>query len=119
MLDRRSCEVFREVGEEGNNSTRTTGLRVGNPSRWVVTHSVGKVGGAADIDEGEEESKDVTKWLNEVVTKLENNLVEGWVKTRVLKVLDSAKTGTNIGEEQSVLSYFVFHGKTPIQVIFF
>ena len=39
--------------------------------------------------------------------------MEGWVKTRVLKVLESAKTGTNVGEEESVLSYFVFHGKSP------
>ena len=115
VLDRRSCEVVREVGEE-DDSKRTTGLRVGNPSRWVITHGVGKAGGAADEDE---ESKEVVKWLDEVVTKLgNNNSVEGWVKTRVLKVLESAKTGTNVGEEESVLSYFVFHGKSSRHVTF-
>jgi len=105
VLDRRTCEVVREVSEEAD-SRRTTGLRVGNPSQWVVTHGVGKAGGAADEDE---ESKEVEKWLNEVVTKMGNNSVEGWVKTRVLKVLESAKTGRNVGKEQSVVSYFVYH----------
>ena len=110
VLDRRTCEVVREVGEAGN-SRRTTGLKVGNPSQWIVTHGVGKADTIADEDE---ESKEVVKWLNEAVKKLENNSVEGWVKTRVLKVLESAKTGSSIGEEQSVLSYFVFHGKSPL-----
>ena len=53
------------------------------------------------------------KWLTEVVEKLENNLNSVEEKTRLLKVLESAKTGTNLGEEQSVQSYFVFHGKSP------
>jgi len=105
-LDRRTCEVVREVGEA---SRRTTGLRVGNPTRWVVTHGVGRVGENAES----EESKQVIKWSNQVLTKLENNSVDGWVKTRVLKVLESAKTKANLGEngeeEQGVLSHFVFH----------
>lgn len=37
VLDRRTCEV-------SEDSMRTTGLRVGNPSRWVVTHGVGRAG---------------------------------------------------------------------------
>ena len=111
VFDRRPCEVVKEVGEEAN-SERTTGLRVGNPSRWVVTHGVGKAGGGGIADE-DEESKEVGKWLDDVVKKLGNNSVEGWVKTRVLKVLESAKTGTNVVEEEGVLSYFVFHGKSP------
>ena len=110
VLDRRTCEVVKEVGEDADSSKRTTGLKVGNPSRWVVTHGVGKAVGGINADE-DEESKEVGKWLDEVVTKLYS--VEGWVKTRVLKVLESAKTGTNVGEEESVLSYFVFHGKSP------
>jgi hypothetical protein len=110
VLDRRTCEV---VGEVASSKRTTTGLRVGNPSGWVVTQGVGKAVGIPDEDE---ESKEVGKWLNEVVTKLKNNSVvlEGWVKTRVLKVLESAKTGTNPGAEQSVLSYFVFHGKLSL-----
>jgi len=109
VLDRRTCEVVqvREVVEASGR--RTTGLRVGNPSRWILTHGVGGIG-----SEDREESK-VVEWLDEVVTKLESNsVVGGWVKTRVFKVLESAKTGVNVGEssngeEQSVLSYFVFH----------
>ena len=116
VFDRRPCEIVKEVGDEAN-SERTTGLRVGNPTRWVVTHGIGNkaVGGIIADDSEDEESKEVGKWLDEVVIKLGNNLVEGWVKTRVLKVLESAKTGTNVrvGEEQSVLSHFIFHGKSP------
>lgn len=96
VLDRRTCEVVREVGEAS-----TTGLRVGNPTRWVVTHGVGRVGES-------EEFEPVVKWLNQVVTKLENNSVDRWVKTRVLKVLESAKNGRSSDEEE-LLSHFVFH----------
>ena len=126
VLDRRTCEVVREVGEV---NLRTTGLKVGNPSQWVVTHGVGraatsKADGIAETLDGDE-FKEVVRWINEVVTKLESNLVGGWVKTRVLKVLESAKTGTNLNknghssskEEQSVLSYFVFHGKSSIYIL--
>ena len=119
VLDRRTCEVVREVGEV---DMRTTGLRVGNPSRWVITHGVGGAGGIAETLKEDEEFKEVVKWLNEIVTKLENNSVGGWVKTRLLKVLESAKTGVNLDssnrEEQSVLSYFVFHGKSSIYMLF-
>ena len=117
VLDRRTCEVVREVGGEANSSSRTTGLRVGNPSRWVVTHGVGRAaGGLGTADEDDEELKEVVKWSDEVVTKLENNSVGGWVKTRVLKVLESAKTGANLGENGYSSNgedqlYFVFHGK--------
>ncbi|KAF8804903.1 hypothetical protein BYT27DRAFT_7340036 [Phlegmacium glaucopus] len=103
VLDRRTCEVVREVDE---GSRKTTGLRVGNPSRWVVTHGINGV--------NKEEEKDVVeKWLNEVVIKLGKH---SWVKTRVLKVLESAKTGVDLDanrlsneEEQGVPSHFVFH----------
>lgn len=127
VLDRRTCEV---VGEVGEVSIRTTGLRVGNPSQWVVTHGVGRAatsraGGIAETLDEDEEFKEVVRWINEVVSKLESNSVGGWAKTRVLKVLESAKTGMNLGrnghssnkEEQSVLSYFVFHGKSSIYIL--
>lgn len=108
VLDRRICEVVREV--DGLNG-RTTGLRVGNPTQWVVTHGVGRPNGTAEINE------EVGKWINEVITKLENDSVKGWVKTTVLKVLESGKTGTNLGllneeEQGGVLSHFVFHGES-------
>jgi len=101
VLDRRTCEVVRE--EVGEASSRTTGLRVGNPTRWVVTHGVGRVGET-------EEFEPVVKWLNQVITKLENHLVDKWVKTRVLKVLESAKNGRS-SDEEKLLSHFVFHGE--------
>jgi len=98
VLDRRTCEVVREVGEA---SRRTTGLRVGNPTRWVVTHGVGRVG-------ENEEFEPIVKWLNQVVTKLENNSVDSWVKTRLFKVLESAKNGRS-SDEEDLPSHFVFH----------
>jgi hypothetical protein len=115
VLDRRTCEFVREVG---HGETRTTGLRVGNPSRWVVTHGIGTnntIGGPRIDDDEGDEFKEVLIWLYDVEKKLKDSAVGGWVKTRVFKVLESAKTGMNVREEeeeeQSVLSYFVFHGK--------
>lgn len=110
VLDRRTCEVVSEVDEA---SRKTTGLKVGNPSRWVVTHGVGRLNGTNK----EEEEKDVVKWLNEVETVLEKDSTGGWVKTRMLKVLESVKTGLDLKnrlsneEEQGVPSHFVFHGR--------
>jgi hypothetical protein len=109
VMDRRTCEVVREVDE---GSGRTTGLRVGNPSRWVVTHGVGRAAGEGLNDN--KDSKEVARWSNEIARKLENNSVDGWVKTRVLKVLESAKTGASGDsneKEQGLLSHFVFHGE--------
>lgn len=106
VMDRRTCEVVREVDE--GRGPRTTGLRMGNPSRWVVTHGVGRAAGEGVNDNTDSEK--VARWLNEVVTKLENNSVDGWVKTRVLKVLDSAKTGASGNSNGDLLSHLVFHG---------
>lgn len=117
VMDRRTCEVVKEAREEGIE--RTTGLRLGNPSRWVVTHGLGKPIGTSEIneEEGKDGEEKVVTWLNELVTMLGNNSVGGWVKTRVLKVLESAKTSTvepdenghsNEGE-QGMPSYFIFH----------
>ena len=119
VLDRRTCEVAEEIGEDPEDSIeRTTGLRVGNPSRWVVTHTIGNKPVVGVIADEDEEYEEVEKWLDEVVVKLANNLVEGWVKTRVLQVLESAKTGTNVGEEQIALTYFIFHGKFFYIILF-
>ena len=78
------------MGVTGAGGMRMTGLRVGNPSRWVVTHGiVGRAGGGVtethnhDEHEPDEEFKEeVVNWLNDVVTKLENNSVGGWVKNK-------------------------------------
>jgi len=114
VLDRRTCEVVREVGEA---KSRTTGLRVGNPTRWIVTHAVGRLNENAETNK-EEEEEEVVRWINQVVAMLESNMMGGWVKTRVLKVLESAKTGLDLsggggggggGSDQSVPSHFVFH----------
>ena len=131
VLDRRTCEVVREVDANcgASETSRTTGLRVGNPSRWVITHGIGitTIGRPKMDDEEEFEFREVLKWLGDVQIKLGNSTgsaARGWVKTRVLKVLESAKTGLNVREEeeeeeeQNVQSYFVFHGKM-IHLFFF
>jgi len=106
VLDRRICEVVGEAGEDDDDE-RTTGFRVGNPSRWVVTHGIGRPPSGGDEDIKEEA---VGKWLDEVVTKLKNSSVEGWVHTRVFKVLESGKTGVDLPvDEEEVLSHFVLH----------
>ena len=77
-------------GVTGAGGMRMTGLRVGNPSRWVVMHGiVGRASGGVtethNHDEHEPDEKfkeEVVNWLNDVVTKLENNSVGGWVKTK-------------------------------------
>lgn len=110
VLDRRICQVVREVGEA---KSRTTGLRVGNPTRWIVTHEVGRSNENAETNE-EEEEEEVVGWINEVVAMLESNMMGGWVKTRVFKVLESGKTGLDLsssGGDQNVPSHFVFHGE--------
>jgi len=105
-MDRRTCEVVKEVGEAGD---RTTGLKVGSPTRWVVTHGVDRPNGSAEINK-EEDEDEVVRWIDEIVAKLEKSSVEGWVRSKVLKVLESGKTGVNFGlANEGVPSYFIFH----------
>ncbi|KAF8154494.1 hypothetical protein B0H34DRAFT_783698 [Crassisporium funariophilum] len=86
VLDRRTCGVLNVEEEE---RARTTGLRLGNPTGWLVTHGV----------EG-----DIGKWMESAFGELrKEGLVQGWVRTRVLEVLENGKTGV-------VPPYFVIHG---------
>ena len=109
VLDRRICEVVGEATAEDVDK-RTTGFRVGNPSRWVVTHGIGKSSGIVDDDD----EIVVGKWLDEVVTKVkDSSTVEGWVHTRVFKILESGKTGVGLPvDEEEALSHFVLHGES-------
>ena len=86
--------------EEGETERLTTGLKPGKPSGCVVTHNL-EVGG----------DKDAAEWAQEVVNEAKK--VEGWVRLRVVKVLESGKTkmeATVNLDEGDIGRYFVVHG---------
>jgi hypothetical protein len=85
--------------EEGETEGSTTGFKLGKPSGCVVTHNL-------EVDD-----KDVVEWAQEVVK--EAGKVGGWVRIRVVKVLESGKTkmeATVNLDEGDVGKYFVVHG---------
>jgi hypothetical protein len=65
--------------EEGETGRSTTGLRSGNPVGCVVTYNLG-VGGETGAAE----------WAQELAKQAGE--VEGWVRLRVIKVLEGIKT---------------------------
>lgn len=79
VLDRRTAEVAVDTGEQLGGST---GLRVGNPSLFIVT-----VGIAASDGEAADEK------LQAFARKTES--LPDWVRTRVVKVFDKGVTGLN------------------------
>ena len=86
--------------EEGEAGSSTTGLKLGKPSGCVVTHNL-----EANSD------KDVSEWAQEMAN--EAGGVEGWVRLRVVKVLESGKTkmGAAVNlDEGDVGKYFVVQG---------
>lgn len=90
ILDRRTGEAL--VGEgldtgEEKDVKRSTGLKVGRPSRGVVTVGVNATG-----VHGSSWDDALRQFLN--VSK-KGIWEEGWVRTRVVKVFDKGVTGTN------------------------
>ncbi|KAJ2916638.1 hypothetical protein MD484_g3775, partial [Candolleomyces efflorescens] len=77
VLDRRTAEVVVDTGER---SERSTGMRVGNPSKFVLT---------VGVDPGE----DIEGKLGELGRKL--GTLPGWVRTRIVRVFDKGVTGLN------------------------
>ncbi|KAF5339894.1 hypothetical protein D9611_009100 [Ephemerocybe angulata] len=77
VLDRRTAEV---VVDTGDQLEKSTGLKVGNPSRFVLTVGIALGGGSSESLERFAE---------------DTRRVGGWVRTRVLKVFDKGVTGTN------------------------
>ncbi|KIM43844.1 hypothetical protein M413DRAFT_443724 [Hebeloma cylindrosporum] len=84
--------------EEGETGRSTTGLKLGKPSGCVVTHNLELHGNI------------VEEWAEE--TAKEAGKVEGWVRLRVVKVLESGKTKMGAAvklDEGDVARYFVVH----------
>jgi hypothetical protein len=85
--------------EEGDTGRSTTGFKLGKPSGCVVTHNL-------EVDD-----KDVAEWAQEMAN--EAGKVEGWVRLRIVKVLESGKTkmGAAVNlDEGDVGRYLVVHG---------
>jgi len=89
------------VGVWGADETgrSTTGLKPGKPSGCVVTHNL-EVGGETGVAE----------WVQELAKEAEK--IEGWVRLRVIKVLESSKTKMGFAvslDEGEVGRYLVVH----------
>lgn len=101
VLIRISGEVMGVWGaEEGESGRSTTGLKLGKPSRCVVTHNL-------EVDD-----KDAMEWAQEIAK--EAGKIEGWVRLRVVRVLESGKTKMEAAvnlDEGDVGRYFVVHGE--------
>ena len=104
VLDRRSCEVVLETDMKAGGLS--TGLAMGNPTRWIVTHEL-------DIDQ--EHPHGGADILNEIWQTIiaEGNRVPSLLRSRLLKCIDNSKSGVTISsdsEAQRIPSYFVLHG---------
>lgn len=94
MLDRRTCVLLKDSGESGV----TTSLGAERPTHYLCTHGL-------DVGDDDEEAG---RWAERSFEELGRD-VDGWVRTRVFKVLDSSVVGTAVGKAQ-VSPYFVVHG---------
>jgi len=104
VLDRRSCEAVLEsdVKAEG----LSTGLAMGNPTQWVVTHGL-------DIDQEHplEGADALTKAWQTIISM--GNQVPGLFRSRLFNCIDGLKSGVTISpdpEAQRIPKYFALHG---------
>ena len=94
MLDRRTCVLLEDSGESGV----TTSLGAERPTQFLCTHG---------LDVGDDD--EVGRWAKRSFEELGRD-VDGWVRTRVFKVLDYSVIGTAVEKAQPVSPYFVVHG---------
>ncbi|EDR10126.1 uncharacterized protein LACBIDRAFT_318132 [Laccaria bicolor S238N-H82] len=90
VLDRRTCVLLADSGQSGV----TTSLGAERPTLFLCTHGL-------ELDVGEED-EEARGWAERSFGELGRN-VDGWVRTRVFKVLDH-------GTAAKVSPYFVVHG---------
>ncbi|KIJ91653.1 hypothetical protein K443DRAFT_685844 [Laccaria amethystina LaAM-08-1] len=93
VLDRRTCVLLEDSGESGV----TTSLGAERPTQFLCTHGL-------DVGDDDDESG---RWAEGRFEGLGRD-VDGWVRTRVFKVLDHSTVGTAI-EKAQVSPYFVVH----------
>ena len=102
MLDRRTCVLLEDSGESGV----TTSLGAERPTQFLCMHG---------LDVGDDE--EVGRWAKRSFEELGRD-VDGWVRTRVFKVLDYSVVGTVV-EKAKVSPYFVVHGAFDDRVSLF
>ena len=102
MLDRRTCVLLQDSGESGV----TTSLGAERPTHFLCTHG---------LDVGGEDDEEAGRWAKRSFEELGKD-VDGWVRTRVFKVLDQPVVGTAV-EKAQVSPYFVVHGASDERVV--
>ncbi|KDR67703.1 hypothetical protein GALMADRAFT_283444 [Galerina marginata CBS 339.88] len=102
VLVRRTGEVVGVWGD-GEDTGRTTGMRAGGPSGSVITHGLNIVG------EGDQDAV-MKEWAESAARRMQ--ISEGWVRMRVVRVLESGKTRMGapapVSDEER-MAYFVVH----------
>jgi hypothetical protein len=106
VLDRRTCILLKGSGESG----LTTSFGAERPTHFLCTHGL-DVGG----DDEKARRQAVRSWTVGSFEELRRD-VDGWVRTRLFKVLDHSTVGTAI-EKAQVSPYFVVHGASQERVI--
>lgn len=103
MLDRRTCVLLEDSGESGV----TTSLGAERPTHFLCTHGL-------DVGDDDEEAG---RWAERSFEALGRD-VDGWVRTRVFKVLNNSMVGTAV-EKAQVSPYFVVHGASDRRELLF
>lgn len=104
IMDRRTCEVVFETKNEHTDRS-STGLAVGNPTQWVVTHGL-------DFDsEKYKNSESLAEGWHSITAV--GMVSKGVLCSRLFRCIDGLKTGVTISsdpEAQRIPKYFVLHG---------
>lgn len=102
VLDRRTCEVVFE-SENINAEGSSSGLALGNPTQWAITHGL-------DI-EGAQEHPEVLMEAWKTITTA-GTAMKGLIRSRLTRCIDGLKSGVSIPsdpEAQRIPKYFVLH----------
>ncbi|KAH9477398.1 hypothetical protein JR316_0009611 [Psilocybe cubensis] len=111
VLTRKTGELLGVWGEdEGTQGIQTTGLKVGKPSEWIITHGISAT---VSGDEGVIDLDDKLKKWAVIVTQILKEDSNGWIRTRLVKVLEKGVTKMGINaeleKEEESINYFAVH----------
>jgi len=95
------------LGVWSGNEERTSGLQPGRPSGSIVTHGLSvRCVGLNAMDE-------IKKWIQQRIANSQE-MNDGWARTHLICVLESGTSHFGINaavKDESVMAYFVVHGK--------
>ncbi|KXN83157.1 hypothetical protein AN958_01770 [Leucoagaricus sp. SymC.cos] len=109
ILDRRTCEVVFESEVEKNKGS-STGLAVGNPTQWIVTHGL-------DIDTQEQNENTTALAEGWQAINTVGAGAEGLLRSRLFRCIVGLKSGVRVApgpEAQKIPQYFVLHDAEPL-----